>query len=318
MLKIAKGVLRWVYWVPVRSMLARHSPTYLFQIQKIIGFFIYHIFRDRREYMADELKRCFGGKWPENRIKKAVRASFDVYAGTQLRMLGLNRMNSSNIDEYVNVEGIEHIHAELERAKGVIILNPHFGPFMLIMPALGHRGFKASQVALQGEPPWGARKGIGKKIYDIKYNCIEGNMPVKFINAARGAFTLREAIKALKNNEIVLYPSTGRGGTAFHAADIMRRKSFFSLTPFNLALKTGATLLPAFVICAGSRTIVRIEKSIDIDSGATAESLLEKYTKVLDSYIEKLPDHFLMYLYEVHVNTKFGEAPFFIEETSEY
>lgn len=307
------NVLRWFYWGPARKALSQLSPEYLFQAQKIIGFFAYSVFRGIRNYLTGELKKSFGGEWTEEKIAKSVRSSFDIYAGTQLRMSGLDRLNNSNIDKSITISGIGYLDKGLEERKGVIILNPHFGPFMSIMPALGHRGYKVSQFALQGEAPWGARKGMEKKIYDFKVKCIEGNMPVKFINAARGAFTLREAIQALKNNEIVLYPSTGRGGSAFHAASIMRRKSLFSLTPFNLALKTGAALIPAFVICEGKTTIVRFEKSIAVEPGATAESLIEKYAKVLESYIEKFPGHFLMYLYEVHLNTKFGEAPFFIE-----
>lgn len=310
MRKIVIDVLRWIYWGPTKRVLTCFRPAYLFQIQKIISFFVYHIFKDRKIYIAGELKRCFGSEWPEVKIKSSVRDGFNVYVGSQLSMLSLNKLNSLNIDKYIWIEGLDNLVTELERKRGVIILNPHFGPFMMIMPALGYRGFKATQIAVQGEPPTG-RKGIAKKVYDIKFKSIEKNMPVNFINVAFSAFSLREAIKSLKNNEIVLYPSTGRGGIAFHAVNLMRSKALLSLTPFNMALKTGAALLPAFVTCEVKGTKVILEKSIPVENGSTAEGLVEKYAEVLDSYIERYPDHFLMFLYDTH--KAIGATPFFKE-----
>lgn len=306
-------VLRWFYWGPARKALSQLSPENLFRAQKIIGFFAYSVFRGRRNYLTGELKKSFGGEWAEEKIAKSVRSSFDIYASTQLRMVSLDRLNNSNVEKFITIAGTGYLDKGLEERKGVIILNPHFGPFMAIMPALGHRGYKVSQLALQGEVPWGARKGIEKKIYDLKFKCIEGNMPVKFINAAKGSFILREAIQALKNNEIVLYPSTGRGGAAFHAASLMRRKSLFSLTPFNLALKTGAALIPAFVMCEGKTTCVRLERPISVAAGDTAEGLVERYISLLDLYVAQHSEHFLAYIYEVHRTTRMGGAPFFID-----
>ena len=134
----------------------------------------------------------------------------------------------------------------------------------------------------------------------MKYKCIEGNLPAEFINAADGVFSLRKAFNALKNNEVILYPSTGRGGKAWHTVNFMGKKALFSITPFKIALKTKAPLLPVFVLCEDKKTKVIIEKPITIKADSTAERLLEKYVEILVAFVRKYPEHFLMYLFEVN------------------
>lgn len=263
--------------------------------------------------ITQELRKSFGSEWSSERIEKAVRESFRAYFASKFRMFYLSRLNSSNTDEYIKVEGLEYLEEELAKKKGVIVLNPHFGPFMLVMPALGYRGYKLNQLALQGEPPIGKRKGLDKLVYETKSEAIEGNMPVKFINTANGVSSLKEAYKALDNNDILLFPSTGRGGKVWHTVDFMRRKALLTLVPFRIALKTGASLLPAFVLYRGGKISVKFDKPINVEQDSTAEGLVEKYVKVLDSYVESYPEHFLMYIYEMRVKSDWDDHPFFID-----
>lgn len=305
---------RWIFWGPVRKILLLLDRKYLFIVEKTLSFAAYTILIDRRKIIAEELTKSFANVWSTESMKKAVRDSFTIYIGSQLFLLYLPLFNSSNIDKYIAVEGLKHLEKGLVKGKGVVILNPHFGPFLLIMPALGHRGYKINQMALQGDRyRWGHRKGLDKKVFKIKFKNIEGNMPVKFINVAAGQKSIKEAVKALRDNEIVLYPSTGRGGKILHNVRFMERMALFDLFPFKMALKTGASLLPAFVIYENGALKLKIEKPIEVDANLIAESLLERYIEILDSYIRKYPGHFLMYIYEVKSKTLVGESNIFID-----
>jgi hypothetical protein len=184
---------------------------------------------------------------------------------------------------------------------------------MLIMPALSYRGYKVNQIALQGEPPWGARRGIEKRVYDIKLKIIEGNIPVNFINVATGPQSIRNSFNILKNNEILIFPSTGRGGNKWHTVKFMGRTALFNPFPFRMALKTGASLLPAFTICKGKETKIKIEKPIYVRDGTTTKELLEQYIELLDSYTSRYPDHLLMYIYTVNRRAMLGGSKFFLD-----
>lgn len=313
MFAVITDISRLIFWGPVRKAVSQLSPDSLSMLERILSLFAYSLLRERRNIITKELKKSFANEWTNGEISNVVRNSIKNFIGSQLWMFHLPRMNSTNIDEYIAVKGIEYIEEAIKKNKGVIILNPHFGPFMLIMPSLGYRGYKVNQIALQGTPMWLKREGIEKKVYDIKFRSIEQNMPVNFINASAGAHSIRKVFTALKNNEIILYPSTGRGGTSWHTVEFMRRNAPFSLFPFKMALKSGATLLPAFVFNEGRRARVVFEKPIDFDKNSTSEYLLEKYVEVLDSYVKKYPEHFVMYLYEIDKMTHYGLSPFFNE-----
>lgn len=311
-MKTILDFVRWIFWGPARKILSLLAMKYLFIVEMPLSFIAYSILVNRRKIISDEISKSFGGLWSAERIKKAIRDSFTIYIGSQLLMFYLPRLNSSNINNHTSVEGLEYVKKGLAKGKGVVILNPHFGPFMFIMPALGYRGYKINQMALQGDRyRWGPRKGIDKKVFNIKFNLIEGNMPVKFINAAAGPKSIKEAVKALRDNEIVLYPSTGRGGKTWHNVRFMERMALFDLFPFKMALKTGAVLLPAFVIYENRTLKLKIEKPIEVDANPIAETLLERYIEILDSYIRKYPEHFLMYIYEVKSKTLVGESNIF-------
>ncbi|MBI5403774.1 MAG: lysophospholipid acyltransferase family protein [Ignavibacteriae bacterium] len=313
-MKTILDITRWMFWGPVRKILLLMDRKYLFIVEKILSFAAYTILIDRRKIIAEELTKSFGNVWSTERMKKAVWDSFTIYVASQLHLLYLPILNSSNIDNHISVEGLEYVEKGFAKGKGVVILNPHFGPFLMIMPALGHRGYKINQMALQGDHyRWGHRKRIDKKVFDIKFNLIEGNMPVKFINAAAGPISIKEALNALRNNEIVLYPSTGRGGKSWHTVRFMERTALFDLFPFKMALKTGASLLPAFVIYENGALKLKIEKPIEVDTNPIAESLLERYIEILDSYIREYPGHFLMYVYEVKSKTLVGESNIFTD-----
>jgi hypothetical protein len=168
-----------------------------------------------------------------------------------------------------------------------------------------------NQVAVQGEPKSGKRKGLDKRVYELKYDAIEGNMPANFINPAENRMAARDILRALKRNEIIFITPTGRRGKSWHQAGFLDGKANFVVEPYKLALRTGASLLPAFVMDSGPLAGVIIEKPLDITKDDTAESLLEKYTDVLSSYAKKHPDHFAFFLFEMKAYSGWDEHPFF-------
>ncbi len=306
-------MLSLIFWGPMRKIISKTNPAYIFPISTAMASIAYHFFNRKRKITAEELRESIGKEWTSAEIDRTVFDSFRISACSQLMMFHLPKLNCANIAESISVEGLRFLEEALALKKGVIVLNPHFGPFMMIMPALHYRGFKVNQLALQGEPPWDKRKGLNKKGYDIKYSAIEGNIPVNFINASLGPHSLRSAVNALRNNEVLLFPSTGRGGTAMHLVNLMKRKTELGTFPFKLALRTNAALLPAFVFCEGSMGKVIIEKPLNVQTGFTPEDLTEMYAEVLDLYLKKNPEHFLPYLYLTKKISRFGENPFFAD-----
>lgn len=229
----------------------------------------------------------------------------------QVKMCYLPNINRENVNDYFRVDGIQYLDEAMKGGYGTVLLNPHFGPFLLVMPALGHMGYKLNQVVLQGEPIIGRRKGLDRMIYDAKFNAIDRNLPANFINAANNKLAIRNVLTSLSKNEIVLFASTGRGGKSWHEVNFLGRRATFNLTPFKVALKTGSTLIPVFVIDSKPIPQVIIEKPLEVKEGETPEQMLEKYISVLSLFVKRYPEHFAFYLYDMHVQAWWDDHPLF-------
>lgn len=270
--------------------------------------------RGKRRVLRSELALC-GLAAPGQEDRVMDRASRNQIL-SQIKMAFLSRLGPENIARYISVEGLEHLDQALAKGNGVILLNPHFGPFLLIMPALGHRGYKLTQVALQGEPITGKRVGLAKQVYDAKVQAIEDRMPVTFINAGESTMSVREVFRVLARNEVVLFASTGRGGRAWQETDFLGRKATFNRTPFNVAVKTSAVILPVFVLDDGPLARVVIERPLNLDRNAPAEQLIKEYSAVLERRVQALPDHFAHFLRDMRLQAGWDDHPFFADYPS--
>ena len=229
----------------------------------------------------------------------------------QAKMCYLPNINRENATDYFRVHGVQYLDEAKKAGQGTVLLNPHFGPFLLVMPALGHMGYKLNQVVLQGEPIIGRRKGLDRLIYEAKFDAIDRNLPADFINAANNKLSIRNVLTALSKNEIVLFASTGRGGKSWHEVNFLGRRATFNLMPFKVALKAGAALIPVFVIDSKPIAKVIIEKPLEVKGGETPEQILEKYISVLSLFVKRYPEHFAFYLYDMHVQAWWDDHPFF-------
>lgn len=304
-----RAVPGWLFWGYLGRFCAWLSPA---AIEKLCAPFVLLqvIFARRRgALILDELRRC--GLMPDAPPARVLFAVFRNRLMSQLKLAYLPTLTPGNTPGLIEVEGLEHLDRARGEGRGVILLNPHFGPFMLVMPALGHRGYALHQVALQGEPITGRRTGFIRKSYYAKFRAIEGNMPVKFINAAESRMSIREVIRALDANETVLFASTGRGGKSWGDLALFGRDSSLNLTPFNIAVKGGAEVLPVFVLDAKPFAKVVIGEPLRRTEAATPEDLMRQYATVLEGFVQRYPEHFASFLHDMRKQSWWDDHPFF-------
>lgn len=300
--------VKWAYWRFLRRGVARIRPSVVASLAGPLSLATMLLAPGRRATMLAELAASglLAGRGPG-----ILRESFRSHLVTQIKMSYLDRIGARNVGTWLPIEGLENLDRALERGRGAILLNPHFGPFMMAMPALGHRGYKVNQVALQGEPIIGRREGFGRRAYRAKFDGIERNMPVRFINAAGNPMALREAIRALERNEVVLFASTGRGGKAWRVVPFLGRQATFSLTPFNLAARTGSVLLPVFVMNAAVFARILVLPPLGQDPGSDPEKSLTEYAALLSDHVRRSPEQFAAFLHDMRRNAWWDDHPFF-------
>jgi len=285
------------------------NPGAIPLIEAVLSRLAFMVMNVRRHIIRDELMKSYGYSWDKEKIDNAVMESFRVYVGFHVKNVFLAKLNQSNIERYIPLEGGDYLKSSIERGKGVIVLNPHFGPYLLIVPALGHRGYKVNQLALEGVPP-GGRSWLDQTVYDIKYANVQGKMPARFINVVKKS-NIRQAVEVLKENEIVLVPSTGRGGLNWVNVRFMNRTAQLNTGGFKLALLTGSIMIPAFVIPEGPFARVILESPFEVRED-DMEGSVQRYASLLDSYIEKFPHLFGIFLYQTAIYSKW-DHPLFLD-----
>jgi len=306
-------IFRWIFWVWLARPCSFLSPYWQGKLNAFIAFLAYYALGKRRAIVGIEFKRAFKDAFSKREIDHFIRSSFKVYINNQAKMLYIPKMDAANIEKFISVSGLEILVEELMKNKGIILLNPHFGPFLLVMAALGHRGFRLNQLAIIGDPLNRKRKGLDQEIYKAKFNTIEENLPANFINAADNRYALRRALSALKHNEIVIFASTGRAGRSWHQLPFLNRNAHFNLTPFKMSIKTGASLIPVFAVDTNPSPIAEIviEKPIPVFENDSSRQLMARYIRLLEQYVTGRPDHFASFLFEMHVNAGWDDHPFF-------
>jgi protoporphyrinogen oxidase/lauroyl/myristoyl acyltransferase len=307
-------VLRLLLWVVVRRIFLLFGVGLIPIIETILAAGAYWFQRNKRRIIREELRRSYGRQMNATQLEAIVQVSFRLYVGFHIRDMFLPFLTPETVPRLLPVEGLHHLEKALEHGQGAVILNPHFGPYLLIMPALGHRGYPIHQIALHADTPEG-RTPLDQKVYDIKFQNIQGKMPATFINLAQRS-KVREALSALRRNQIVLLPSTGREGLGWADVHLMNRSATLNTGMVKLAQTAGAVLIPAFVIQENPFARVVIEKPIET-AGRPIPDILQEYADVLDGYIRNRPEHFCMYLYEMFVHRHWDDHPFFPEKPAE-
>jgi KDO2-lipid IV(A) lauroyltransferase len=198
------------------------------------------------------------------------------------------------------IVGKQHLDDALSKKNGVIICLSHFGAYKMILPALAFRGYKVNQVAIRPvafvKKEW--QSVVDDKIMEMEYQA-EKVLPVNFIYIDK---FLRPIFDALKKNEIVVFPLDGVTGTRRLPVKLLDRKAWLSSSAMEIAIKTGAVILPVFITRGNDeRHRIVFEPPMTIHTekpkNTVLQELLEEFANTLGTYIVKYPCHYGMFLY---------------------
>ncbi len=291
---IGRDLLRLVVWYPVRWFILIMPARNGIALLKWMGDLHYYVVgRSKSAVLAENLKRI-GGK--TGGIGRVIRTYFQNHYLDQLFPLIFPKFTADNINQYVTIQGLFNLDNALKKGKGVVLVHGHLGPVHLPLVALALKGYPMKQV---GNPTDEGLSWVGRKVafrLRMKY---EKKIPAQIIKT--GSF-LRPVFQALNNNQVVMITGDGSGRKerlGKQARFIYLGQSVqLPLGPSLLAIKTGAPLIPLFIV-PGEKTdfSVVIEKEIPA-SGIGEQGAVEQtgiFAELLEGYILNNPGymHFL-------------------------
>ena len=217
----------------------------------------------------------------ERSANTIAKQCFQHLGKTAVEFMQFPRLDSKHIQRYVTFEGVEHVEQALAQGKGAIVLTGHFGNWELL----------AASISATVAP----LTPIVRELRSPRLNALVSDYRKKAGYATIDRDTgIRQALRCLRRNELLGIVADVDTTVSGVFVDFFGRRAYTPYSPVALALKTGAAILPTFIIRQpdGSHRAI-IEPPLALKRTRTKERDLfvntQEFTKIIESYIRQYP-----------------------------
>ncbi|HPB68120.1 MAG TPA: lysophospholipid acyltransferase family protein [Candidatus Omnitrophota bacterium] len=245
-------------------------------------------FRDRRAVRSN-LRIILPEKSDVEWNVREVFRNFGRYLVEFFRMA--NEIDGRFIKERVVTENLHYIDEALKKGKGAILLSGHIGNWELGGVLLSLLGYPSVAIALPHKE---------RPVNDLFNKQREARGLVIVPPQA----ATRRCLSILNKNKIIAVVADRSFGPNGFILDFLGKKSLFPKGPAIFSVKTGAPIVPVFLVRAGEgRFRIIVHKPIDpgvvdgngrINEGLL-KNLIKKYIRIIEQMIRAYPDQWLMF-----------------------
>jgi KDO2-lipid IV(A) lauroyltransferase len=238
-----------------------------------------------RNFISDNIKTAFGEKFKKREIENIARGHLQNLVKSLIEFIRFPLLNAQNIEEKVEVKGLENFEGALSKGKGIILLTAHFGNWELLGATLSLKGYPLNALAQ-------------KQSNSLIENLFTELRQSKGTKVLSRWDNLRVILKLLKENEIIVILADQHGEFKNVFAQFFGKRVSVPGGPAGFALKSGAEIIPAFIVRQqNDRHQIVIEKPLEVvrtgDKRRDLEENSQKVINVIEKYIRKFPDHWL-------------------------
>ena len=215
------------------------------------------------------------GKDPE--VGRVARRAFQNYGRMLTDFLLLGSLTREELIKRMTIDGREHLDAALAKGRGAIMAVPHMGSWDMAGSYAGALGYPISAVAERF--PGSLDDAVVRTRQRFGLNVI-----------TLGRSAVRGITQALQANAIVALLCDLEQGPGV-TVRFFGRHSVVPGGPAAIALKTGATLMPAcqYATSPGHHH-VHLDPPLTWASGETKESLMQRVVGRFEDFIKERPD----------------------------
>ena len=308
----------WTYWNPFRLFVQNIPIKYMYVLGKVIGLIAYYLLMNKRYLLDVELKKILIGDEESPIFGRTIKDAFIILCQSELEVLIFPKLNEKNIHHLVDYTGLEYLDAALSAGKGAMLLFAHFGANQMIMPAIGYRGYRLSQLSAPATV-WqhiipGRNFSKMERFAMEKRWSHELSLPVEHINIFG---SLKRAFLCLRQNNVLGVAIDGNWGKERITVDFIKRRANFSVGALELSRRTGCPVLPTFILRnADGRNHMIIEAPIEI-SGFEGDQVITQsirsFVGRLEHYVVNYPSHYLNFMALRSRMEKVGDMPLFTQ-----
>jgi len=284
--KIRKSLSRFMAWfgLNICSLIVRVIPSgYLYAFAKNIASLAYVFATKQKKIALDSLGIAFGQEKSQEEIEKIAKDCFIYMAkGAVELMFFFDKPHM--LKGKVDLQGRQNLDAALARGRGVVLVSAHFGNFPLLLGRLAVDGYKTC--------------GIMRPMHDARVEKIffekREKYGVRTIYSQPRNECVNNTISVLRNNELVFIPIDQNFGTGGVFVNFFGKQAATATGPVILAQRTGAALIPCFIIRQpGDRHKIIFEPELELKEGKDNQDTvlinIQRLTDIIEAYIRKYP-----------------------------
>jgi len=272
------------------------------KIGTFLGCAIYCLHSSRRKVAIDNLTHAFSNEYTTKEIKNIAKKSFINLMLLAIESIRIPKM-LSNFSDCVDIKN-DHIITELlKNGRGIILLIAHYGNWELMAVKAGLLKYPISAVGRPMKNPY---------IYEyIKQ--LRQKTGLKVLNKKGSA---KQIIKELRSGRILAILFDQYAGGSGVAVPFFGRNAYTTPAVAQLALRTGAVVVPAFDVRNKDGThMIYVETPLEtIDTGNKINAIknnTELYNRVLEKWVRKNPDQWFWFHKRWKVPRKHSEKKSF-------
>ena len=244
------------------------------------GFFgslAYAILPKYRDITLCNLRNVFRGEKEERQIKEIAGSVFSSLGKSGAEYLSLPKLSKKSIMQLVDDEGTATLKKALSQGNGVIALSSHLGNWEMCAAYVVIAGLDVTVIA----------KRIYYHYYDKFLVSLRGSKGVKTLYRDDKS-VIKKSLQILKSNKVLaIVPDQDVDSVNSVFVDFFGRKAYTPTGPANLALLTGAPIVPAFTVRRNGKLCFLADKPIYAKPSGDKKKDIIKYTQEWSSVVEK-------------------------------
>lgn len=270
----------------ISSALFRMLPIdFALAIGRAFGSLAYFANYKRARVAYSNMRAAFGGEKEPEDIRRIVKSLYRNFGQMIVEMLRLPDIDKAYVAKYIKVEGWSNFENALKAGRGVIYLTGHFGNWELSSVSSAVEGFPLFVLARE------------QKMTRLN-NLLNSARESRGCKVIKKGMATREIYEHLAKNGIVGILSDQDAGKKGVFINFFGRPTSSPRGAFALAAKTGALIIPAFVVREkGPHHSIFIEPPIEVantgDVEANEVEAMQRFGAILESFIRKHPEQWL-------------------------
>ncbi|MBN1658882.1 MAG: lysophospholipid acyltransferase family protein [Anaerolineae bacterium] len=250
------------------------------------GPLIYRFSPHLRRVLTSNMSHVLGLDGGDTRVRAAVdRACVNIARG-HYELFRVSRLTLAQIRNMTQIEGLDRVYTALEQGKGAVIVTAHFGNVDMMGQVPLAYGIPISGAVEHIRP-----ERLFRYLLDIRQK--HGLRLYPSDGPMVGLF------KALRRGELVALPCDRAIGDYVRPVEFFGEPAWLPDGPVRVALRTGAPLIPVFIVRQPDNTFRAIvEPPLDLvhtgDVDRDVAAGMERVVEIVERYLSTYPEQWLV------------------------